>query len=305
MADCIFDQLKSIGAGMPASTELSNQVARIGESISDNTRHIEHLNANFNNVIWMLHQIVGYQQVLQNSVQHCQQRVDCIMDKVCEFGGRSQESDAQALASRVDLMSTKLDRIDLLISTSTKARVIQKRSNTQVDESGSEYDGIGGYSSCEAHAEPLSESLAHDEFENSSNATDSDDNLACYVGVWERMSTNMVRTKMLEQSLSSSCKEIVFSIRRRTSPGSITNDDILEMYGKLLSRCPRLPRTHLSRDGFGQKYGDMHKGGLWRKVCDDFHSGTGDPLDKSDTFLRIFSAMYSQTQLNTTTSRNK
>ena len=173
------------------------------------------------------------------------------------------------------------------------------------EKHGCEGEDMCDSSSCEAHAEPLSESIAHGESENNSNTTDSDANLDCYVGVWERMSTNMLRTKRLEQSLASSCKEIVFSIRRRAFPGSIANDDILDTYGKILSSCPRLPRTRLSRDGFGEKYGDMHKGSQWRKVCDAFHSGTGDPLDKSDTFLRIFSAVFSQTHLNATTRQNK
>ena len=53
------------------------------------------------------------------------------------------------------------------------------------------------------------------------------------------------------------------------------------------STFPNPNKTKLSRSECEQRFECMHRYSLWRKVCDKFHNGTGDPLSKTDAFLEL------------------
>ena len=62
---------------------------------------------------------------------------------------------------------------------------------------------------------------------------------------------------------------------------------IVQKFGDILSECPLQPRTSLDRDTIRKTYERHDQHWIWPRICHRYHSGTGDPCAKSDTFLKI------------------
>lgn len=64
-------------------------------------------------------------------------------------------------------------------------------------------------------------------------------------------------------------------------------DLMMKTFQQHFAKCKRSPRTALTRQEVDRRYGDMHRSGLWQKVCNEHYDGTGDPVNKSDEFLEM------------------
>ena len=107
----------------------------------------------------------------------------------------------------------------------------------------------------------------------------------------KRFSKTWVRQQSMRRLVSDHCKDVVFILGRKTNinPACDGNEvHLLNKYRNILSACPQWPKTALSREEFETHYGRMHRTHLWQRACNLFHGGTGDPLSKSDTYLRMF-----------------
>ena len=67
------------------------------------------------------------------------------------------------------------------------------------------------------------------------------------------------------------------------------NQYVLQEFDEIFQAvpCPYLSRTTLTRKEYEKKYGNMHRTPLWNQVVKRYHNCTGDPLSKSDDFLRV------------------
>lgn len=291
MAERILAHMESLDSHIAQQRLACSSVAVLGEKISDMTKHIEQMNINFNSVFCTLNQVASCQFMVQNTVHHCQQRVDNVMDKVSESHGRPQSSEPQSFASKVELLSSKMDRIDMLISTSMQSGTGQKHSETKCVGNESHDSDDGDASSCAAHLEPLDGNIGGSDSEQS---VESDTDSICYSGVWEAFSKTLVHQQSMRRLVSDHCKDVVIILGRKKNinPACDGNEmHLLNKYRNLLSACPQWPRTALPREDFETHYGSMHRTHLWQRACNLFHGGTGDPLSKSDTYLRVFRAV--------------
>ena len=62
---------------------------------------------------------------------------------------------------------------------------------------------------------------------------------------------------------------------------------ITESLGHRLAASTTEAKTSLSRTLFTEKFNDMHKTGLWNRLCDKYCGGTRDPIEKSNAFLNL------------------
>ena len=68
---------------------------------------------------------------------------------------------------------------------------------------------------------------------------------------------------------------------------------VLTEFDEVFSMFPRRPTalTRLTKKEYSKKYGSMHRTPLWLAVTGKYHSGTRNPMKKSDEFLHAMSML--------------
>ena len=70
-------------------------------------------------------------------------------------------------------------------------------------------------------------------------------------------------------------------------------DFVCARFREIIATCPREPLTKLTRTDFEEKYMDMHRHSVWKRICQEHFEGTGDPLSKSDALLDLAFVIHS------------
>ena len=147
-------------------------------------------------------------------------------------------------------------------------------------------------SSCEDQSEPLKDSRRDG---------DAQVDYIKWSGKWELFGNTMLKRKMVKSAFltnASAISDIIVnrgSLRRLDFQKADFDEVAISTYQSILLACPSGwgTQTKMTRLEFDSEFGDLHRSSLWRSVCDKMHGGTGDPLSKSNYFLRVMEAISS------------